>query len=162
VVGLRREEVATLAGVSFEYYKRLELGNASGVSAAVLEALANALRLDDAERAHLFDLARADNPGAPRRQRRAGPQQVRPVMHQILDAVTAPATISNERVAKDPVAHLRSEAGRDPYDRALSGLVGELSTRSDSFRTCSSPLTVCGSPSSPPRWVAERPRRSNS
>src|SRR3954449_3850442 len=59
VRGLRREEVASLAGVSVEYYKRLERGNLSGVSDMVLESLAGALRLDDAERAHLFDLARA-------------------------------------------------------------------------------------------------------
>jgi transcriptional regulator with XRE-family HTH domain len=181
VVGLRREEVASLAGVSFEYYKRLERGNASGVSDTVLDALAHALSLEDAERAHLFDLARAANPSAPRRRRRAGPPRIRPGVQQTLDAITAPATISNgrgdhlaanalghalyaplfdsreqppnsarftfldpaaqeffvewERVAKDLVAHLRSEAGRDPYDRALSDLVGELSTRSDSFRT---------------------------
>src|SRR5213592_3559295 len=69
VKGLRREEVATLAGVSFEYYKRLERGNASGVSDTVLDALASALQLDDAERTHLFDLARAAKPGAPRRRR---------------------------------------------------------------------------------------------
>jgi transcriptional regulator with XRE-family HTH domain len=55
--GLRREEVASLAGVSVEYYKRLKRGNASGASDGVLDALADALRLDDAERAHLFDLA---------------------------------------------------------------------------------------------------------
>ena len=66
--GLRREEVASLAGVSVEYYKRMELGNASGASDSVLEALADALRLDDAERAHLFALARAASPIAPRRR----------------------------------------------------------------------------------------------
>ena len=59
VPGLRREEVALLAGVSVDYYTRLERGNASGVSESVLEALARALQLDEAERAHLFDLARA-------------------------------------------------------------------------------------------------------
>ena len=65
VPGLRREEVASLAGVSVEYYKRLERGNVSGVSELVLEALARALQLDDAERAHLFDLARAAEPDRP-------------------------------------------------------------------------------------------------
>src|SRR5437763_4894608 len=65
VPGLRREEVASLAGVSVEYYKRLERGNATGASDSVLEALADALRLDDAERAHLFDLARAAGPAGP-------------------------------------------------------------------------------------------------
>src|SRR5271154_2532024 len=69
VKGLRREEVASLAGVSVEYYKRLERGNASGVSDSVLEALARALQLDDAERAHLFDLARAVSPIAAKRPR---------------------------------------------------------------------------------------------
>ncbi len=179
VKGLRREEVASLAGVSVEYYKRLERGNASGVSDAVLEALARALQLDDAERAHLFDLARAAGPIAPRR-RRAAQRRVRPVVLRILESITAPAIVRNssvdyvaanplgralyaplfesreqpansarfifldpaaqefyvdwERAAKDLVAHLRSEAGRNPYDRGLSDLVGELSTRSPEFR----------------------------
>jgi len=183
VKGLRREEVASLAGVSVEYYKRLERGNASGVSESVLEALAQALRLDDAERAHLFDLARAANPVAPKRRRAGGPNshRVRPVVLRILDSMNAPAIVRNsrvdylaanplgralyapvfesreqpansarftfldsaaqefyvdwERTAKDLVAHLRSEAGRNPYDRGLSDLVGELSTRSPEFRT---------------------------
>ena len=75
VPGLRREEVAVLAGVSVPYYTRLERGDMSGVSESVLEALARALELDDAERAHLFDLARAAQPtGA--RPRRAGPRVV--------------------------------------------------------------------------------------
>ena len=180
VPGLRREEVASLAGVSVEYYKRLERGNASGVSESVLEALAQALQLDDAERAHLFDLARAANPIAPRR-RRPVQQRVRPVVHRILDSITTPAIVHNsrvdylaanplgralyaplfesreqpansarftfldpaaqdfyvdwERVAKDLVAHLRSEAGRHPHDRGLSDLIGELSVRSAEFRT---------------------------
>jgi transcriptional regulator with XRE-family HTH domain len=180
VKGLRREEVASLAGVSVEYYKRLERGNASGVSDSVLEALARALQLDDAERAHLFDLARAANPVVPRR-RRPAQQRVRPVVSRILESISAPAIVRNsrvdyiaanplgralyaplfesreqpansarftfldpaaqefyvdwERTARDLVAHLRSEAGRNPYDRGLSDLVGELSTRSEEFRT---------------------------
>ena len=180
VKGLRREEVASLAGVSVEYYKRLERGNASGVSDSVLEALARALQLDDAERAHLFDLARAANPIAPKR-RRPAQQRVRPVVLRILESMASPAIVRNsrvdylaanplgralyapvfdspeqpansarftfldpaaqefyvdwERTAKDLVAHLRSEAGRNPYDRGLSDLVGELSTRSEPFRT---------------------------
>src|SRR6201997_1956751 len=77
VPGLRREEVASLGGVSVEYYRRLERGNASGASDAVLDAIADALRLDDAERAHLFDLARATSPIAPRRRHRAAQQRVR-------------------------------------------------------------------------------------
>jgi transcriptional regulator with XRE-family HTH domain len=182
VPGLRREEVASLAGVSVEYYKRLERGNATGASDAVLEALADALRLDDAERAHLFDLARAASPIAPQRRRVGGPgsQRLRPAVQRILDSISAPAAVSNmrgdylaanqlgralyaplfesreqppnsarftfldpaaeqffadwEKVAKDVVASLRSQAGRNPYDRAVSDLVGELSTRSETFR----------------------------
>ncbi len=181
VPGLRREEVASLAGVSVEYYKRLERGNATGASDQVLEALADALRLDDAERAHLFDLARAASPIAPRHRSRPVQQRVRPPVRRILDSITAPATLSNmrcdylaanqlgralyaplfdsreqppnsarftfldpaaqeffldwEKVAKDLVAALRSVAGRNPYDRGLTDLVGELSTRSEPFRT---------------------------
>jgi transcriptional regulator with XRE-family HTH domain len=180
VPGLRREEVASLAGVSVEYYKRLERGNASGASDSVLDALADALQLDDAERAHLFDLARAASPVPSRRTRRAGPQKVRPVVQRIVDSIGSPATVSNmradyltasalgralyaplfesreqppnsarftfldtaaqqfftdwEKAAKDLVAALRSEAGRNPHDRALTDLVGELSMRSEPFR----------------------------
>jgi transcriptional regulator with XRE-family HTH domain len=182
VPGLRREEVAVLAGVSVPYYTRLERGDISGVSDGVLDALARALLLDDAERAHLFDLVRAAQPTiAPRRQRRAK-QQVRPAVQQILDAMTgAAAFLRNDRLdilggnqlgyalysemfvgpvrpvntarfvfldprardfyldwdraARDTVAVLRSAAGRDPHDRALSDLVGELSTQSEPFRT---------------------------
>ena len=96
--GLRREEVASLAGVSVEYYKRLERGNATGASNAVLDALADALRLDDAERTHLFDLARAagpDRPAAPTQHRLQ--QRVRPAVQRILDSIDAPATVSNLR-----------------------------------------------------------------
>ena len=77
VPGLRREEVALLAGVSVDYYTRLERGSAPGVSESVLEALARALQLDEAERAHLFDLARAAH-ATPRQRRRPAPQRVRP------------------------------------------------------------------------------------
>ena len=180
VPGLRREEVASLAGVSVDYYKRLERGNAPGASDSVLEALAGALQLDDAERAHLHDLARAANPVAPKPRRRAH-QKVRPAVMRIVDSLNSPAIVRNscvdylaanalgralyapvfdspeqpansarfafldpaardfyadwEKTAKDLVAHLRSEAGRNPYDRGLSDLVGELSTRSQEFRT---------------------------
>ena len=181
VPGLRREEVALLAGVSVDYYTRLERGSAAGVSESVLEGLARALQLDDAERAHLFDLARAAHP-ATRTRRRPAKQRVRPSVQRVLDAITAaPAFVRNgrmdilsanrlgyafysqhfdsphgpansarfifldpravdfyvdwEQVATDAVAILRSEAGRDPYDRGLSDLVGELSTRSETFRT---------------------------
>jgi len=179
VKGLRREEVASLAGVSVEYYRRLERGNVTGVSELVLEGLARALQLDDAERAHLFDLARAANPATPKRPRPVK-HRIRPVVQRILDQVGAPALVRNSRldhvganafgralyapmfesreqppnsarftflepaavdfypdwdvVASELVAHLRSEAGANPYDRKLSDLVGELSTRSDEFR----------------------------
>src|SRR5437870_4085563 len=181
VPGLRREEVALLAGVSVDYYTRLERGNASGVSENVLEALARALQLDEAERAHLFDLARAAHATA-RRPGRPAKQRVRLSVQRVLDAITAaPAFVRNgrmdilaanrlgyafysqhfdsphrpansarfifldpratdfyvdwEQVATDAVAILRSEVGRDPYDRGLSDLVGELSTRSETFCT---------------------------
>jgi transcriptional regulator with XRE-family HTH domain len=181
VTGLRREEVAMLAGVSVDYYTRLERGKLAGASESVLDALARALHLDEAERAHLFDLARAANASASTR-RRAGSNRVRPGVQRVLDAMTgAPAWIRNgradvlaanalgralyapvfedpvrpantarftflspqakqfyrdwDRTARDMVAVLRAAAGRDPYDKALSDLVGELSTRSEEFRT---------------------------
>jgi transcriptional regulator with XRE-family HTH domain len=98
VPGLRREEVALLAGVSIDYYVRMERGNLNGVSETVLEALARALQLDEAELAHLFDLARAAS--APARPRRRGPQQrVRPSVQRVLDAMTgAAAYVRNGRL----------------------------------------------------------------
>jgi transcriptional regulator with XRE-family HTH domain len=181
VPGLRREEVALLAGVSVDYYTRLERGNASGVSDTVLEELTRALQLDETERAHLFDLVRATHPATPRRRRRAQ-QRIRPTVQHMLDAMAGvPAFVRNgrldilganrlgralysghfdsavqppntarfvfldpragtfyvdwDRVANDVVAVLRAEAGRDPNDRELSDLIGELSTRSELFRT---------------------------
>jgi transcriptional regulator with XRE-family HTH domain len=181
VTGLRRAEVALLAGVSPDYYTRLERGNLTGVSDSVLSAIARALRLDEAERAHLHDLARAANT-TPRTRRRPRQQQIRPGVQSLLDAMTdAPAFVRNGRLdilaanrlgqalyspafdtpdrpvnlarfcfldpraedfypAWDDAAHttvalLRTEAGRDPYDKALTDLVGELATRSDEFRT---------------------------
>src|SRR5438552_5400627 len=98
VPGLRREEVALLAGVSVDYYTRLERGNASGVSESVLEGLARALQLDEPERAHLFDLARAAG-STPRRRRRPAKQRVRPSVQRVLDAMTAaPAFVRNGRM----------------------------------------------------------------
>ena len=180
VPGLRREEVALLAGVSVDYYTKLERGHLSGASDDVLEALARALRLDEAERTHLFDLARASQPATATRHRRTKKQQVRAGVQRILDSMTAaPAFVRNGRldllaanllgyalyshvvpgqpantarfvfldprsddfyldwdhVANEVVAILRSEAGRDPYDRGLTDLVGELSTQSEIFRT---------------------------
>ncbi|NYH91169.1 helix-turn-helix transcriptional regulator [Actinopolymorpha rutila] len=97
VPGLRREEAATLAGVSADYYKRLERGNLAGVSDSVLEAIARALQLDDAERDHLYNLARAANP-TPRNRTAPAPERVRSSVRYMLDAITeAPAFVRNER-----------------------------------------------------------------
>ena len=96
VAGLRREEVALLAGVSTDYYTRLERGNLTGVSESVLEALAAALQLDESERTHLLDLARASN--ATGRQRRSAPRQhVRQGVQRILDSIGTPAYVRNNR-----------------------------------------------------------------
>src|SRR3712207_1312575 len=97
--GLRREEVAVLAGVSVPYYTRLERGDLGGASDSVLQALARALQLDDAERAHLFDLARAAQPIRPPAPRRPVKQRIRPSVQQLLDAMTgAAAHIGNDRL----------------------------------------------------------------
>ena len=98
VPGLRREEVASLAGVSIAYYTKLERGDASGVSDTVLEALSRALQLDDAERAHLFDLVRAQQPVARTRRRRSAPPTIRPSVQRLLDRIDAPAYIRNGRM----------------------------------------------------------------
>jgi transcriptional regulator with XRE-family HTH domain len=183
VPGLRREEVALLAGMSTEYYVRLERGNAVGVSESILEGISRALRLDAAEQSHLRDLVRTANEGGrTRRQRKSSrQQQVRPGVQQTIDAMTTvPVIVQNGRLdivaannlgralfapiletpdrsgnfaryvflhpkaadfyrdwsdaTEQIVALLRSEAGRAPYDRALTDLIGELSTRSDVFR----------------------------
>ncbi|MGY2876543.1 transcriptional regulator with XRE-family HTH domain [Marmoricola sp. URHA0025 HA25] len=178
VTGLRREEVALLAGISSEYYTRLERGDATGVSESVIEGIAQALQLDEAERAHLLRLLHTAGTTRPPR-RRPVQQQVRAPVQRVLDSlVGAPAFVLNgrgdifaantlgealfspvyaasppnttrfvfldpqattffrdwDKVATDTVALLRAEAGRDPYDRRLSDLVGELSTRSEEFR----------------------------
>jgi hypothetical protein len=185
VPGLRRSEVATLAGMSVEYYAKLERGSLAGASPGVLAAIARTLLLDDAERAHLFDLARAaDGSSALERPRRRPSRHPapRPSLQWLLDAVTGgPAFVRNGRMdivatntlarafyddvyaeprhranlarftfldraaerfypdwdlaADISVAILRTEAGRDPGDKDLHDLVGELSTRSDDFRT---------------------------
>jgi transcriptional regulator with XRE-family HTH domain len=182
VPGLRREEVATLAGMSVDYYTRLERGNLGGVSESVLQSLAGALRLDDAERSHLFHLARTANASPRTQPRRTPPPGARPVVRRILDSMDGvPAFVRNgrfdvlaanrlgealytemfndpvrpvntarfvflnpralrfwddwEKAARDTVAFLRAEAGRNPYDPTLTELVGELATRSDVFRT---------------------------
>src|SRR5690348_13920445 len=93
VPGLRREEVAMLAGLSVDYYNRLERGNLGGASDSVLDALAGALRLDEAERAHLSDLAHAARPSS-RTRRRAATHTVRPSVQWMLDSMTAAAAFA--------------------------------------------------------------------
>lgn len=184
VPGLRRGEVAALAGVSIEYYAKLERGLLAGASASVLDALARALQLDDAERAHLFHLAHAaDGTSAGMRPRRWSVRKwtPRPALSWVLGSIASPAIVRNGRMdllacndlgramhaaiydseLGDPpnfahytflhddshrfypdweaaadtcVAILRTEAGRNPHDKGLHDLVGELSTRSQDFR----------------------------
>lgn len=100
VPGLRRTEVAVLAGVSVEYYTRLERGNLAGASDSVLDAIADALQLDEAERSHLLDLARTADGGAPvrRRRRTSRSRTLRPGLQAALDAITAPAFVRNGRM----------------------------------------------------------------
>jgi transcriptional regulator with XRE-family HTH domain len=98
VTGPRREEVALLAGISSEYYTRLERGNATGVSDSVIDGIAHALHLDDAERTHLLGLLRSA--GTTRRpRRRPAPQQVRPTVQRVLDSmVGTPGFVLNGRL----------------------------------------------------------------
>ncbi|MDQ1007825.1 transcriptional regulator with XRE-family HTH domain [Streptomyces sp. V4I23] len=96
VPGLRREEVAQLAGVSVDYYVRLERGRTQGVSETVLEAVARALQLDEAERAHLFDLTQPTT-ARTRRKRPLAPQRVHPVLYRTLDSLSVPAVVQGRR-----------------------------------------------------------------
>lgn len=184
VEGLRRAEVAMLAGVSVEYYAKLERGSIAGASASVLDAISRALELDDTERAHLLDLARAADgiPTSARLRRRAtaaapgritrqwtldaiseGVAFVRDAHFDLLATNTLGAAFYSPVIGDggrtpnlarfqflDPSSHdfypdwdlfaqmcvgsMRAEAGRDPHNRALQDLVGELSTRSEVFR----------------------------
>lgn len=110
VPGLRREEVAQLAGVSTAYYTRMERGDLSGVSESVLYALVRALQLDEAESAHLFDLCRAAS--GPRRQPRAKPEsRVSPLVAQLLDTMRDVPALAMNRVT--------SVAGSNALGRAL-------------------------------------------
>jgi transcriptional regulator with XRE-family HTH domain len=180
IKGLRRGEVAMLAGMSVDYYVRMERGDLAGVSDRVLDSLAIALQLDEAERDHLFALARVSRT-EPSAGRRTSPRGVRPAIKQVLDAITdTPAWVRNdrqdvivanhlalalyapmmadqrrpanqarfiyldpasreffanwERAADETAAILRLEASRHPQDKALTELIGELSTQSEAFR----------------------------
>ena len=119
VPGLRRSEVAALAGVSVEYYAKLERGSLGGASAGVLDALARALQLDDAERRHLFHLAQAaDGTTAAMRPRRNTAKQwtIKPSMQWALDAITTgPAIIGNERSDLLAANHLGRALYADLY-----------------------------------------------
>ncbi|WP_019929017.1 helix-turn-helix domain-containing protein [Nocardia sp. BMG111209] len=123
VPGLRREEVALLAGVSVDYYVKLERGNLSGVSDEVLGSIAGALQLDEAEHAHLFDLAHAAN-ARPVPRRRPAAVQIRPSLQRFLDAVATPAWIRNERM--DFVA--ANELGRALYSDILASPIRPANT----------------------------------
>ncbi|ASD22552.1 transcriptional regulator [Cryobacterium sp. LW097] len=182
VPGLRRDEVARLAGLSVDYYTRIERGNLTGVSDSVLDAVSRALNLDRAERDHLHDLARTANLGGRTRSPKPATHSLRPATQNLLDSITgAAAFVGNNRmdlvaandlgfalysemyrtsarpanhsrfIFLDPRAHdfypdwdraanvnvqiLRRDAGRSPFDKGLSDLVGELSVRSEEFRT---------------------------
>jgi transcriptional regulator with XRE-family HTH domain len=186
VPGLRRGEAAALAGVSVEYYARLERGAIAGASEAVLDGVARALQMDDAEREYLYRLAR-QAAGATHAGRRSGKHAAvwrptrsiqwvldsmqsavamvgngrtdllawNPLGGALMDEMLASATTTPpnfarfiflepvarrfypdwESIAGINVAQLRTEAGRDPHSKPLHELVGELSARSDHFRT---------------------------
>jgi transcriptional regulator with XRE-family HTH domain len=117
VPGLRREEVADLAGVSVDYYTQLERGDLDGASDSVLNAIARALQLDDAERIHLFDLAR---PGAAARISRS-PEVIRPSLQRTLDAFTEGMALVRNR-SWDYLASNR--LGRAVYAEIFDGRIG--------------------------------------
>src|SRR6266568_4797773 len=185
VAGLRRDEVAQLAGISIEYYTRLERGNIRGVSDEVLDGIARALQLDEVERAHLLDLVRMAS-ASPTARHQPARQRVRPSVQRLLDSMTNTAAFARngrldilaanqlgyalyapvfdspvsgnlrrpanlgrfiflddqsarfyrdwDGIARQAVGSLHAEAGRTSHDRALAGLVGELSVSSQEFR----------------------------
>jgi transcriptional regulator with XRE-family HTH domain len=96
VTGLRREEVALLAGISVEYYTRLERGQVGGVSESVLDGVAHALQLDEAERDHLYRLVRTATTRRPARRAPAR-KRVRPTIQRMLDLMPMPAYLRNGR-----------------------------------------------------------------
>lgn len=179
VPGLRREEVAMLAGVSVDYYTRIERGQLKGVSESVISGLARVLNLDEAERKYLNNLVAQANEGIrPVAKPRA--TSVRPSVLRLLETIQdVPAYVRNsrleivaanamakrffsqtfdsqgarpniakfvyldsraqdfyvdwEKIATDTVGVLRAQASKDPYDRQLTDLIGELCTRSEFF-----------------------------
>lgn len=139
VSGLRREEVALLAGISVEYYTRLERGNVRGASEEVLNGIVRALRLDDAERDHLFDLVRTASAGAIRQSRRSpAPERVRPSLKRIVDAMASvPALVRNRRsdiLYANPLADaLYSELYRSPIRPVNSARFAFLDPRARQF-----------------------------
>ncbi|MFI6365980.1 helix-turn-helix domain-containing protein [Nocardia sp. NPDC050630] len=180
VPGLRRDEVALLAGISVDYYTRLERGNLRGASESVLAAIARALRLEEAERIHLFALAQAAESRRAPTRRRPARQPLRASVRAIIDGLAdLPVTVTNgrmeviaanrlgralyaplfdaphiaanqarfafldpratafwvdwEAITAEVVGSLRAAAARDPFDRDLTDLIGELATRSDRF-----------------------------
>jgi transcriptional regulator with XRE-family HTH domain len=123
VPGLRREEVAALAGLSVDYYIRLERGALTSASDSVLQAIARALQLDAAEQAHLVDLARAGKPSGGSRSRRASPAAIAPQLQAVLDAlVGVPAlvrsptldVIATNSLARALYSVLYTDPGRAP------------------------------------------------
>ncbi|PBC71468.1 transcriptional regulator with XRE-family HTH domain [Streptomyces sp. TLI_235] len=118
VAGLRREETALLAGVSVDYYTRMEQGRVANPSEGVLDALARALRLNEDERRHLHELARprrAARPGRPQPPRRP---QVRPTFRRLLDELPdVPAFVMGPRM--DVLA----------WNPAACALLGDYSAR---------------------------------
>ena len=181
VPGLRREEVAHAAGISVDYYNRLERGKTTTASPEILDAIARTLQLDPTEHDHLFDLFATTRRPSGRSSRRVRQLTVRPTLQRVLDGLDMPAFVESPRLdilaanhlgralytwpgentrvpfnvarylfldpraaefypdwetmARNQVALLRTETGRDPSHPELINLVGELSTHSDRFRT---------------------------
>jgi transcriptional regulator with XRE-family HTH domain len=181
VPGLRREEVAHAAGISVDYYNRLERGKTTNASPEILDAIARTLQLDPTEHDHLFDLFVSTRRPSSRPTRRAPQLTVRPTLQRVIDGLDMPAFIESPRLdilaanhlgralytwpgedalvpfnvarylfldpraakfyldwesmARNQVALLRTETGRDPAHPELIKLIGELSTHSERFRT---------------------------
>ncbi|MGW5345551.1 MmyB family transcriptional regulator [Streptomyces sp. HUAS TT3] len=126
VAGLRREEIAQLAGVSVDYYTRMEQGRVSNPSDTVLDALARALRLNDDEARHLHHLARPQRPARTVRGHQVPQQRVRPMLQRLLDELKdVPAMVMGRRMdilAWNPAASalLGDYAGMEPAERNIA------------------------------------------